>query len=618
MYKAPSRDRYRQSSAKTNMPSSSSEKTSVAEIDQVIVDKTRKPYKQYLRGRFLGKGGFAKCYELTDMETKQVYAGKIVAKCLLQKPHQKEKMSMEIEIHRSLSHKNVVGFHSFFEDKNFVYVILELCSRRSLMELHKRRKALTEPEARYYMKQVVEGCCYLHGSNIIHRDLKLGNLFLDDEMNVKIGDFGLAAKYEGERKKTLCGTPNYIAPEVLSKKGHGYEVDIWSLGCILYTLLVGKPPFETSSLKETYMRIKKNEYYIPSKVCHSAQLLIIKMLRPDPSARPRIHEILQDPFFDGYCPANLPISSLTTAPRFPDMPSTSVLATARKPLAEYNRLHTDGVLTSIPEGKKTDPLNNVSHAVCVKDGIGHDVVEDPEMEEDAEPDDYYLEQLLTHLSKCLESKPADRHVIQMDEAEDPACTPIFWISKWVDYSDKYGLGYQLNNGSVGVLFNDTTRMLMNEDGETLHYIDRDGKEHFHTVKSHPQSLEKKKTLLAYFTDYMNEHLLKAGANVAIPKGSELERLPFLRTWIRTRCAIVLHLSCGILQINFFQDHTKIIVCPVMGAVTYIDEEKNFRTFKLSAIERYGCSKGLASRLKYAKTMVERLQSSKAAGHKVRC
>ena len=72
---------------------------------------------------------------------------------------------------------------------------------QSLMELHKRRKALTEPEARYYMKQVVEGCCYLHDSNIIHRDLKLGNLFLDDEMNVKIGDFGLAAKYEGERKK---------------------------------------------------------------------------------------------------------------------------------------------------------------------------------------------------------------------------------------------------------------------------------------------------------------------------------------------------------------------------------------------------------------------------------
>ena len=124
-------------------------------------------------------------------------------------------------------------------------------------------------------------------------------------------------------------------------------------------------------------------------------------------------QILQDPFFDGYCPANLPISSLTTAPRFPDMPSSSALASARRPLAECNRLPTDGVLTSIPEGKKADPLNNVSHAVCVKDGIGHDVVEDPEMEADDEPDDYYLEQLLTHLSKCLESKPADRHVIQI-------------------------------------------------------------------------------------------------------------------------------------------------------------------------------------------------------------
>ncbi len=91
--------------------------------------------------------------------------------------------------------------------------------------------------------------------------------------------------------------------------------------------------------------------------------------------------------------------------------------------------------------------------------------------------------------------------------------------------------------------------MMKSDFRTLHYIDRDGSEQFHTIKSHPSSLYKKKTLLAYFTDYMNEHLLKAGANVTPPKGSELSRLPFLRTWIRTRCAIVLHLSCGIIQVG---------------------------------------------------------------------
>lgn len=123
------------------------------------------------------------------------------------------------------------------------------------MELHKRRKAVTEPEARYFMHQLLLGVRYLHENKMIHRDLKLGNLFLNDNMELKIGDFGLATKldFNGERKKycsnsvaitkdcyscffstrTLCGTPNYIAPEVLNKKGHSFEVDIWSMGCIL-------------------------------------------------------------------------------------------------------------------------------------------------------------------------------------------------------------------------------------------------------------------------------------------------------------------------------------------------------------------------------------------------
>ena len=89
---------------------------------------------------------------------------------------------------------------------------------------------------------------YLHSNKVIHRDLKLGNLFLNDKMEIKIGDFCLATKldFEGEKKKTICGTPNYIAPEILEgKTGHSYEVDVWSLGVIIYTLLIGKPPYET-------------------------------------------------------------------------------------------------------------------------------------------------------------------------------------------------------------------------------------------------------------------------------------------------------------------------------------------------------------------------------------
>lgn len=97
--------------------------------------------------------------------------------------------------------------------------------------------------------------------------------------------------------RTLCGTPNYIAPEMLGKKGHSYEVDIWAIGCILYTLLVGKPPFETQSLKDTYARIKNNEYIIPTKISANARHLIQRLLQPDPQKRPTINEVLQFDFF---------------------------------------------------------------------------------------------------------------------------------------------------------------------------------------------------------------------------------------------------------------------------------------------------------------------------------
>ena len=184
------------------------------------------------------------------------------------------------------------------------------------MELHKRRKALTEPETRYFMVQILAAVNYLHKNNIIHRDLKLGNLFLNDDMDIKVGDFGLAAKVEmeGERKRTLCGTPNYIAPEVLNKRGHSFEVDIWSIGCVFYTLLVGKPPFETESLKETYDKIKRNDYHTPSRISDPARHLIQQLLRHNPTERPNTSEILKHGFFNGYIPARLPTSCLSMAP----------------------------------------------------------------------------------------------------------------------------------------------------------------------------------------------------------------------------------------------------------------------------------------------------------------
>ncbi|XP_076123360.1 serine/threonine-protein kinase PLK1 isoform X1 [Alosa pseudoharengus] len=577
--------------AKTAKPSSHVDPKSapLKEIPDILVDP--RTMKRYMRGRFLGKGGFAKCYEITDMETKEVFAGKVVPKALLLKPHQKEKMSTEIAIHKSLDNPHVVGFHGFFEDDDFVFVVLEICRRRSLLELHKRRKAVTEPEARYFMRQTIQGCQYLHNNRVIHRDLKLGNLFLNEEMEVKIGDFGLATRieFDGERKKTLCGTPNYIAPEVLCKKGHSFEVDIWSLGCILYTLLVGKPPFETSCLKETYVRIKKNEYSVPRHISPVAAALIKRMLHAEPSLRPTIADLLTDEFFtSGYVPMRLPTSCLTVAPRFSIAPGT--LEPPRRPLTAINK-GTDSPLEKLGKGDQKD---------------------EPQQGESPESADTHLSDLLQQLTSLNNAKPSEKAVVRQEEAEDPACIPIFWISKWVDYSDKYGLGYQLCDNSVGVLFNDSTRLVLYDDGDTLQYIDRNSAESYLSVRSYPSPLAKKITLLKYFRNYMSEHLLKAGANITPRDGDQLTRLPFLRHWFRTKSAIVLHLSNGTVQINFFQDHTKVILCPLMGAVTYIDERREFRTYRMSVMEEFGCSRELASRLRYARNMVEKLQACKSA------
>ncbi|KAG0352680.1 Cell cycle serine/threonine-protein kinase cdc5/MSD2, partial [Gamsiella multidivaricata] len=223
----------------------------------LIVDTSQKV--SYTRGQSLGEGGFASCYMISDQKSDR-YAAKVIQKSELQSHKTRQKLFAEIKIHQGLINENIVKYYHCFEDDDFVYLVLELCEskvciqdpvkrrlasfgsgtehmlyKKTLMELIKRRKRLTEPEVRYYMKEIVAGCAYLHHEKIVHRDLKLGNLFLTHDLHVRIGDFGLAAVIQNEeRKKTICGTPNYIAPEILfdTGNGHSFEVDIWSVGVI--------------------------------------------------------------------------------------------------------------------------------------------------------------------------------------------------------------------------------------------------------------------------------------------------------------------------------------------------------------------------------------------------
>eukprot|EP01017_Pseudomicrothorax_dubius_P030296 TRINITY_DN3767_c0_g2_i2.p1 TRINITY_DN3767_c0_g2~~TRINITY_DN3767_c0_g2_i2.p1 ORF type:complete len:271 (-),score=44.11 TRINITY_DN3767_c0_g2_i2:68-880(-) len=246
---------------------------------------------------------------------------KVIEKSTLAKSQARQRLISEIKIHRSLKNENVVLFEHVFEDHENVYILQEICPNKTLNDVLKRRKRLHEIEVQSCLVQLINGLKYLHDNRIIHRDLKLGNLLISETMELKIGDFSLATKleYEGERKRTICGTSNYLAPEILQgKNGYSYEVDIWSLGNILYTLLIGTLPFASQDVKSTYTKIRNQDYDFPMEIplSDSAKDMIRKILVVDPSQRPTLEDIMKHPFLNNgvQIPKLLPASILNLPP----------------------------------------------------------------------------------------------------------------------------------------------------------------------------------------------------------------------------------------------------------------------------------------------------------------
>lgn len=162
----------------------------------------------------------------------------------------------------------------------------------------KRRNKLSEKEAKHLFRQIATAVKFMKDNNILHRDLKPGNLFLTEDMQVKVGDFGCSAKLKSreERRNSQLGTPNYLPPEIYLRKEYNFSCDVWSIGCILYMLLVGKTPFESTSTKQTYRRILKLAYVIPEVLSKEAKDLLKKILVLDPDERITIEQILEHPF----------------------------------------------------------------------------------------------------------------------------------------------------------------------------------------------------------------------------------------------------------------------------------------------------------------------------------
>lgn len=251
---------------------------------------------QYTLKKLLGRGAYAQCY--LAVAGGETFAMKIVRLRDIKSKKVQEKLESEIQIHSGLSHPSVVRMHRSFRNSEYVFMVLELCERGALDALLKRNGRIKERYVARFIKQTVDGLIYLHNNaSVVHRDLKLGNLFLDAKLNIKIGDFGLSAIIrDGEKKVTMCGTPNYIAPEVLFGKasGHSFEADVWSLGVIIYTLLIGVPPFQKKNVEDIYRMIKLNNYIFPPDCDLSSEAIdiITRILNTNPLERPSLEQIL--------------------------------------------------------------------------------------------------------------------------------------------------------------------------------------------------------------------------------------------------------------------------------------------------------------------------------------
>lgn len=272
--------------------------------------KDRSTGKGYWFIEELGRGTFGTCYMAVEGNSENYRALKVC---------KGEKSSSEIDIHSKLSHGNIVKLFCSFRFEKSSCMVMELCVNGTVDLLLKCRKNLTDPEVRFLIRQVVQGLQYLHGNLVVHRDLKLKNLLLSSSMVVKIGDFGLSKKltHPDERRVTICGTQGYVAPEVIESAGHGFEADIWALGCIIYTLLDGKEPFAGKTNEETSRNICKSAYASSNKINSKAKALLKAIFVSDPEDRPTAHNVLDQSYFcTGITPNTLDFTCYYQKPTF--------------------------------------------------------------------------------------------------------------------------------------------------------------------------------------------------------------------------------------------------------------------------------------------------------------
>ena len=236
-------------------------------------------------GKPLGRGKFGAVYLAREVSTRYIVALKVLQKSQLLKAGVEHQLRREIEIQSHLRHRNILRLYGYFFDNKRIYLILEYSPRGELYKHLTNKGRFGERQSAQYILELSTALSYCHVKHVIHRDIKPENLLIGHNGELKIADFGWSVHAPTSRRNTLCGTLDYLPPEMVEGREHDANVDVWSLGVLMYEFLVGTPPFEAEGHSATYRRISRVDLRFPKGLAEDAKDLILRLLQKDPKKR---------------------------------------------------------------------------------------------------------------------------------------------------------------------------------------------------------------------------------------------------------------------------------------------------------------------------------------------
>jgi len=249
-------------------------------------------------GRKLGSGKFGNVYVAREKQSQYVVALKVLFKRQITESNVEHQVRREIEIQSHLRHPNILRLYAYFHDQARIYLVLEYAPQGTLYNALQAQplKRFDDRQSATYIKALCSALIYLHEKDVIHRDIKLENLLLGHKGVLKIADFGWSVHEPSSMRMTLCGTVDYLPPEMILNEPHTKNVDLWSMGVLCFELLVGRPPFYANNYDETYKKILKVDYQLPEYVSKAAAHLISKLLVLNPENRLPLDQVMLHPW----------------------------------------------------------------------------------------------------------------------------------------------------------------------------------------------------------------------------------------------------------------------------------------------------------------------------------